>query len=262
MNAIEVVDVWKSYRSGAFRGRTLVREIRNLLSHIQGKQGEDDVVIGRGEITASSVRNNQRFWAVKGISFTVKKGEVVAVLGRNGAGKTTLLQVLCRITEADRGIVRINGRIASLLGAGVGFNEEMTGRENVYLNGSILGMRLSEIQSKIDEIASFAGIENFLDTPVKRYSSGMVSRLGFSIASHLTASVLVLDEVLAVGDLPFLNKCIERIRFLADSGKTILVVTHFPALLKDLCHRGIVIKDGAMLFDGDINRAIELYLKD
>lgn len=257
--AIEICDVWKSYRTGVIRGHTLVREFESLCARILGRTDPNTCVIDRASITAEATDRNVRFWAVQGVSFSVAKGEVVALLGKNGAGKSTLLQVLCRITEADRGVIRIRGKIASLLGAGVGFNDELTGRENVYLNGSILGMQPSEIASRMESIAGFAEIPEFMDTPVKRFSSGMRARLGFSVAVHLDADIMILDEVFATGDRVFRMKCIERIRDLAEGGRTILIVTHIPDMLKGFCRRGIVLDRGMQVFDGPIDAAIDVY---
>jgi lipopolysaccharide transport system ATP-binding protein len=259
-NAVEIEDVWKSFRTGAIRGQTLMRELESTFARLRGKADPNTKIVQRDQLTSDSAQKNQRFWAVRGTSFSVKKGEVVAVLGRNGAGKSTLLQIICRITEADRGVVRLRGRIASLLGAGVGFHEEMTGRENVFLNGSILGMTPSQIEDKMDAIAQFAEIPNFLDTPVKRYSNGMRSRLGFSVAVHLDCDIMILDEVFAAGDKVFRNKCIEKMKELARSGRTILIVIHFPEMLKEVCHRGVVMKEGSVIFDGDIEPAIDIYM--
>jgi ABC-type polysaccharide/polyol phosphate transport system ATPase subunit len=259
-HAIEVEGVWKSYRTGSFRGSTLLREIRSWLKSLRSNSTDADAeVLDRVDLSADSMVRNTRFWAVQDVSFSVKKGEVVMLLGVNGAGKSTLMQILCHITDADRGVVRIRGKIASLLGAGVGFNDEMTGRENVYLNGAILGMQPAEITAKMDAIAEFAEIPQFMDSPVKRYSSGMKSRLGFSVAVHLDSEVMILDEVFATGDRIFRMKCIDRMKELARSGRTILIVTHMPEMLKDACERGIVLEEGRLIHDGNIDEAYRLY---
>lgn len=259
--AIEICDVWKSYRTGAIRGRTLLRDFEVFWDRLVRRKNTDAKVLDRGALSAGSMRSNERFWAVQGVSFSVAKGEVVAVLGRNGAGKSTLLQILCRITEADRGLIRIRGKLVSLLGAGVGFNDELTGRENVFLNGSILGMQPSEIEARMASIAEFAEIPEFMDTPVKRYSNGMKSRLGFAVAVHLDADIMILDEVFAAGDRVFRMKSIERMKQLAQSGRTILIVTHMPGLLKGVCERGVVLREGSVIFDGAIDQAVQLYLE-
>ena len=181
------------------------------------------------------------FWALKDVSFEIKQGEVVAIIGRNGAGKSTLLKILSRITEPTEGTVRINARVASLLEVGTGFHPELTGRENVFLNGAILGMRRAEIRKKFDEIVAFAEVEKFLDTPVKRYSSGMYVRLAFAVAAHLEPEVLIVDEVLAVGDAEFQKKCLGNMGEVAKGGRTVLFVSHNMAAVTRLCQRGILL---------------------
>jgi len=259
--AVEICDVWKSYRTGSLRGRTLVREFESLWARLMGKEDPNSLILDRTSVTSETAHRNRRFWAVQGASFSVAKGEVVALLGRNGAGKSTVLQILSGITEADKGIIRLRGRVASLLGAGVGFNEEMTGRENVYLNGSILGMQPREIASRMESIAEFAEIPEFMDTPVKRYSTGMKARLGFSVAVHLSTDIMILDEVFATGDRIFRMKGINKMKELASSGRTIIIVTHMPSLLKGLCERGIVMRQGSVVFDGAIDEAVQLYME-
>jgi len=258
-NAIEFDRVSKSFQTGVFKGNTFMQDLRITVQRIAGRVTPASI-LSRQDISSESSKKNQRFWAVRDVSFSVGNGEVVAVLGKNGAGKSTLLQMLCRITQADSGLIRVRGKIASLLGAGVGFNEEMTGRENVFLNGSILGMTPDQIEESMDSIVEFAEIPQFLDTPIKRYSNGMKSRLGFSIAVHLECDIMVLDEVFAAGDKVFREKCIEKMKELALSGRTILIVIHFPEMLREVCHRGVVMKDGSIIYDGEIERAIEVYL--
>ena len=203
---------------------------------------------------------NKEFGALKDINFEVKEGEVVGIVGRNGAGKSTLLKVLSRITKPTTGRIELNGRVASLLEVGTGFHPELTGRENVFLNGSILGMSRVEIRQKFDEIVDFSGIEMFLDTPVKRYSSGMYVRLAFAVAAHLEPEILVVDEVLAVGDAEFQQKCLGKMSSVASSGRTILFVSHNMAAMKDLCTRGIYLKSGQVHLIGDINKVVSEYL--
>lgn len=189
------------------------------------------------------------FWALKDVSFEVQPGEVVGIIGRNGAGKSTLLKILSRITEPTTGQITINGRVASLLEVGTGFHPELTGRENVYLNGSILGMKKSEIDAKFDEIVEFSGIEKFLDTPVKRYSSGMYVRLAFSVSAHLDPDVLIVDEVLAVGDAEFQKRCLRKMRSVSGSGKTVLFVSHNMAAISALCQSAIWLKNGSLAME-------------
>ena len=199
------------------------------------------------------------FWALKGVSAQIKHGEVVGIIGRNGAGKSTLLKILSRITIPTEGRICIDGRIASLLEVGTGFHPELTGRENVFLNGSILGMTRSEIMRKFDEIVEFSEIEEFLDTPVKRYSSGMYVRLAFAVAAHLDPEILICDEVLSVGDLAFQKKCLSKIRSFAQSGKTVLFVSHNTDTIRNLCQRVLWIKDGRLHQDGAADDVLEVY---
>ena len=203
----------------------------------------------------------EEFWALKGVSFQIKQGEVVGIIGRNGAGKSTLLKILSRITEPTTGRVKINGRVASLLEVGTGFHPELTGRENIYLNGSILGMNKVEIQKKFDEIVAFAEVEKFLDTPVKRYSSGMYVRLAFAVAAHLEPEILVVDEVLAVGDIQFQKKCLGKMGEVATTEKrTVLFVSHNLSSIIQLCTQGILLDTGKLLFNGNIQQTIEQYI--
>lgn len=198
-------------------------------------------------------------WALNDVSFDVQHGEVVGIIGRNGAGKSTLLKVLSRITEPTKGRVVLNGRVASLLEVGTGFHPELTGRENLYLNGAILGMHRHEIQRKFDAIVDFSGIEQFLDTPVKRYSSGMYVRLAFAVAAHLDPEILIVDEVLAVGDAAFQKKCLQKMRNVARSGHTVLFVTHNLSAFSQLCSKGIVLRQGSLAFQGDVHACISSY---
>jgi lipopolysaccharide transport system ATP-binding protein len=200
------------------------------------------------------------FWALKDISIEIKRGEVVGIIGRNGAGKSTLLKLLSRITVPTEGRIRIDGRIASLLEVGTGFHPELTGRENIYLNGAILGMTRAEIIRKFDEIVEFSEIAEFLDTPVKRYSSGMYVRLAFSVAAHLDPEILIVDEVLAVGDTSFQKKCLAKIRSFAESGRTVLYVSHNLDTMRNLCKRLIWIKNGRLHQDGPLEEVVESYL--
>ena len=212
---------------------------------------------------ADSAKGNdgsrEEFWALKDVNFEINKGDKVGIIGRNGAGKSTLLKVLSRITEPTTGRIRINGRIASLLEVGTGFHPELTGRENIYLNGAILGMSRAEIKSKFDEIVAFAEIEKFLDTPVKRYSSGMYVRLAFSVAAHLEPEILVVDEVLAVGDIAFQKKCLGKMQDVSEDGRTILFVSHNMGAIAKLCNKGIYLESGAIGYKGDIQHVITRY---
>ncbi len=207
----------------------------------------------------NSPPTREEFWALKDVNFEVNAGEVVGIIGRNGAGKSTLLKILSRITEPTTGRVTLNGRVASLLEVGTGFHPELTGRENIYLNGSILGMGRSEIARKFDEIVAFAEVEKFLDTPVKRYSSGMYVRLAFAVAAHLEPEILVVDEVLAVGDAEFQKKCLGKMSEVARGGRTVLFVSHNMAAVSALCPRSLVLRDGQVLTDGLTREAIAAY---
>lgn len=204
-----------------------------------------------------SVKN---FWALKDVSFEVKQGDVMGIIGRNGAGKSTLLKILSRITEPTEGRIRIRGRVASLLEVGTGFHPELTGRENIYLNGSILGMSRAEIKAKFDEIVAFAEVEKFLDTPVKRYSSGMYVRLAFAVAAHLEPEILIIDEVLAVGDAEFQKKCLGKMHDVATGGRTVLFVSHNMQAVSALCNRGLFLSGGSLVYAGGIEETVGVYL--
>ncbi len=206
--------------------------------------------------------NLEEFWALKDLSFEVKRGEVVGIIGHNGAGKSTLLKILSRVTQPSTGLVRMRGRVGSLLEVGTGFHPELTGRENIFLNGSILGMSRLEIKNKFDEIAQFAGIENFLDVPVKRYSSGMYVRLAFSVAAHLEPEILLLDEVLAVGDIKFQQQCLQKIQnIIKNQRSTILLVSHNTLLTKKIATRGLLIESGKIILDDSIHKVVENYIE-
>jgi lipopolysaccharide transport system ATP-binding protein len=203
--------------------------------------------------------HSEDFWALTDVSFEVKQGEVVGIIGRNGAGKSTLLKILSRITEPTEGRVRIKGRVASLLEVGTGFHPELTGRENIFLNGAILGMTRAEIKRKFDEIVAFAEIEKFLDTPVKRYSSGMYVRLAFAVAAHLEPEILIVDEVLAVGDAEFQKKCLGKMQDVSKGGRTVLFVSHNMSAIRALCRRAVVLDEGQIEFIGDVAEGIRHY---
>lgn len=203
---------------------------------------------------------SETFWALKDVEFDIKKGDVVGIIGRNGAGKSTLLKILSRITEPTAGEIKLYGRVGSLLEVGTGFHPELTGRENVYLNGQILGMRKREIDKQFDAIVDFAGVEKFLDTPVKRYSSGMYVRLAFAVAAHLDSDILIVDEVLAVGDQQFQEKCLGKMKDVSASGRTVFFVSHNMAAVADLCTTGILLQAGCIAADGHLRNVINRYL--
>jgi lipopolysaccharide transport system ATP-binding protein len=213
-------------------------------------------------VPTSSLSQNsvENFWALKGLSFEVREGDVLGIIGRNGAGKSTLLKILSRITEPTKGRIRIKGRVASLLEVGTGFHPELTGRENIYLNGGILGMSRAETRAKFDEIVAFAEVEKFLDTPVKRYSSGMYVRLAFAIAAHLEPEILIVDEVLAVGDVEFQKKCLRKMHDVSTGGRTVIFVSHNMQAVSTLCNRALFLRGGSPAYAGSVNETIELYL--
>jgi lipopolysaccharide transport system ATP-binding protein len=208
---------------------------------------------------AGNGARHEEFWALRDLSVQVTQGEAVGIIGHNGAGKSTLLKILSRITEPTSGTAHIRGRVASLLEVGTGFHPDLTGRENIFLNGAILGMSRQETMRKFDQIVAFAEVEQFLDTPVKRYSSGMHMRLAFSVAAHLEPEILIVDEVLAVGDTQFQKKCIDRMTEVGKSGRTVLFVTHNLAALRALCHRAVVLRSGGVVLDGTVDDAISCY---
>jgi lipopolysaccharide transport system ATP-binding protein len=258
-SVIKVENVSKLYRLGVISSKTIVQDINNLLLRMVGKDVSDRKI---GEINDRSLKNGSQYvWALKDINFEVKRGDVLAVIGRNGAGKSTLLKILSRVTTPTTGSIRIKGRIASLLEVGTGFHQELTGRENVFLNGSILGMTRSEITRKFDEIVEFSGIGNYIDTPVKRYSSGMYVRLAFAVAAHLEPEILIVDEVLAVGDAEFQSRCIGKMQDVSKrQGRTVLFVSHNMAAVKNLCKSGIMLDHGTIRFTGDAESCISKYL--
>ncbi len=211
---------------------------------------------------SSPAQSTEEFWALQGVSFEVNEGDVVGIIGRNGAGKSTLLKILSRVTEPTTGRVRLRGRVASLLEVGTGFHPELTGRENIYLNGAILGMSRAEIRHKIDEIVEFAEVQRFLDTPVKRYSSGMHMRLAFAVAAHLEPEILIVDEVLAVGDAVFQKKCLGKMQEVAQGGRTVLFVSHQIAAIQNLCQTGILLSQGRVSYSGPIGKVVKHYLME
>jgi lipopolysaccharide transport system ATP-binding protein len=210
--------------------------------------------------TEGSAHAEQWIWGLEDVNFEIEAGEVVGVIGSNGAGKSTLLKILSRITDPTSGYVWLRGRASSLLEVGTGFHPDLTGRENIFLNGSILGMSKAEVESKLDEIVAFSEIDAFLDTPVKRYSSGMFVRLAFAVSAHLDPEILIVDEVLAVGDMAFQKKCLGKMGDASRAGRTVLFVSHNLAMLQNLCHRGIVLRKGKLVYDGPVQEAIDLYI--
>ncbi len=255
--AIRVDHVYKEYRLGAIGGATLKGDIQSKIAKLRHKEDPNS------KIGARVYGKNERFLALKDLSFDVKKGETLGIIGQNGAGKSTILKLICRVTAPTKGGIYMNGRLTSMLEVGTGFHPELTGRENVYLNGAILGMNKAEIDRKFDEIVEFSEVGQFIDTPVKRYSSGMKVKLAFSVASHLDSEIMIMDEVLAVGDVNFQNKCIEQMKKVAaEEGRTILYVSHNMATVKSLCERCVVLSHGTKAFDGATDEAIAVYMKN
>ncbi len=277
---IEVDDAWKKYRLGIIGTGTLRHDFERWWHHVRGKPdphvkvGAAPSAKGAGAIAASpdfapsnltplneaeGDLGDDEIWALRGVSFEVKQGEILGIIGRNGAGKSTLLKILSRVTSPTKGEVRIKGRIASLLEVGTGFHPELTGRENIFLNGAILGMTKAEIRTKLDEIVAFAEIDNYVDTPVKRYSSGMYVRLAFAVAAHLEPEILIVDEVLAVGDVQFQKKCLAKMGDVAHEGRTVLFVSHNMNAITALCPKVIVLKQGRVIFNGKAEESLQYY---
>ena len=253
--AIDIKGLKKQYRLGQIGGGTLTADLQSWWARVRHKEdpntkiGTDQRLIG------------QTFMALNGIDLQVKQGEALGIIGGNGAGKSTMLKILSRITAPTEGTVDIYGRIASMLEVGTGFSGEMTGRENVYMNGAILGMTKAEIDAKMEDIIEFSEVREFIDTPVKRYSSGMYVKLAFSVAAHLDSEIMIMDEVLAVGDMAFQKKCLDKMRDAATvEGKTVLYVSHNMNTIRKLCDRCVVLDKGRIIFDGDVEEAISIYL--
>lgn len=259
-NVIEFDHVGKQYILGSIGTGTLSQDLNRWWARVRGKE---DPFLRIGETNDRTQKGNSDFvWALRDISFNVEQGDVVGIIGKNGAGKSTLLKILSRVTSPTIGSIKVKGRIASLLEVGTGFHPEMTGRENIYMNGSIMGMTKAEINNKFDEIVDFAGVEKYVDTPVKRYSSGMIVRLGFAIAAHLEPEILVVDEVLAVGDAEFQKKAIGKMQDVSKGeGRTVLFVSHNMAAVRSLCTRGILLKNGTVDFMGSITDTVDRYLE-
>ncbi len=255
--AIRVSGLSKLYRIGAAQQRQ--DTLRELITHALTAPLRRARALARGE-SYGAAGLTEELWALKDVSFEVKHGEVVGIIGRNGAGKSTLLKILSRITEPTAGRVELYGRVGSLLEVGTGFHGELTGRENIYLNGAILGMSRAEIERKFDEIVAFAGVERFIDTPVKHYSSGMGLRLGFAVAAHLEPEILIVDEVLAVGDAEFQKKCLGKMQDVAGEGRTVLFVSHNMAAVQSLCRSCIWLKDGQVVEIGETGQVVSRYL--
>ncbi|MCB7481322.1 polysaccharide ABC transporter ATP-binding protein [Christiangramia sediminis] len=258
---LKAENISKQYRLGTVGTGTLKHDAQRWWAGIRGKE---DPFLKVGAVNDRSSKASEDYvWALKDINFEVKHGEVLGIIGKNGAGKSTLLKILSRVTSPTTGSIKTKGRIASLLEVGTGFHGELTGRENIFMNGAVLGMTKTEIKNKLDEIIAFSGCEKYIDTPVKRYSSGMTVRLGFAVAAHLEPEILVVDEVLAVGDAEFQKKAIGKMQDLSiGEGRTVLFVSHNMASIKSLCTSGLVLKNGSISYNGNIRKCVENYLND
>lgn len=255
--AIRLSGVKKKYKLGQIGGGTLTADLQSWWARVRGKE-DPNTMIGTDQRLVG-----QTFMALNGIDLTVYKGEALGIIGGNGAGKSTMLKLLCRVTAPTEGEIDLYGRIASMLEVGTGFNGEMTGRENVYMNGAILGMTKAEIDAKMEDIIEFSEVRDFIDTPVKRYSSGMFVKLAFSVAAHLDSEIMIMDEVLAVGDMAFQKKCLTKMRSAAkQEGRTVLYVSHNMNTIRQLCDRCIVLDKGKIIFIGAVDEAIEIYLSN
>ncbi|HVC96093.1 MAG TPA: ABC transporter ATP-binding protein, partial [Pirellulales bacterium] len=255
---IKVEGLGKKYTIGTAAPRESYTALRDVISRSARGLWHGARRALRGQTTIAP-RHTEEFWALDDVSFDVRRGDVLGIIGRNGAGKSTLLKILSRITEPTAGRVTLRGRVASLLEVGTGFHPELTGRENIFLNGAILGMTRAEVKRKFDEIVAFAEVEKFLDTPVKRYSSGMFVRLAFAVAAHLEPEILVVDEVLAVGDAEFQKKCLGKMGEVAEAGRTVLFVSHNTTAMKNMCTHGILLNQGQVVCHADISSTVHQY---
>lgn len=260
--AIEFENISKQYRLGLVSTKTLSHDLNRWWK--MNIQGKDDPYLKIGEVNDRAHKGTSEYvWALKDINFKVEQGDVLGIIGKNGAGKSTLLKILSKVTAPSTGIIKARGRIASLLEVGTGFHPEMTGRENIYMNGAIMGMTKQEITRKLDEIVDFSGVERYIDTPAKRYSSGMTVRLGFAIAAHLDPEILVVDEVLAVGDAEFQKKAIGKMQDVSKGeGRTVLFVSHNMGAVRSLCATGIVLKNGMINFSGTADECVDFYVSN
>jgi len=260
-NALVIDNLWKEYQLGVISHGTLTRDLQAWIAKIRKKEDPNSKIGSSGILEKEQV-DGDRFWALRGIDFSVREGEVLGVIGKNGAGKSTLLKIISRVTAPSRGSIKIRGRVASLLEVGTGFHPELTGRENIFLNGAILGMSKREINGKLDEIIDFSGIEHHIDTPVKRYSSGMYVRLAFAVAGHLEPEILIIDEVLAVGDAAFQKKCLGKMENISKQGRTILFVSHNLSAVRSLCPETLMLSKGKIQTFGKTEDVIQDYLSE
>jgi len=253
---IQVENLSKYYRLGLIGGGTLREDFTRGVAKLRGQPNP----LLKVDEQDHGNRKDGQIWALRDVNLEVNEGDILGIIGRNGAGKSTLLKILSKITSPTEGSIKIKGRIGSLLEVGTGFHPELTGRENIYLNGTILGMNRAEVSRKLEEIVDFSGISEFIDTPVKRYSSGMTVRLAFAVAAHLEPEILIVDEVLAVGDAMFQKKCIGKMSEVASRGRSVLFVSHNMASISRLCNRGVLIENGTVILDGTVDQCIERYL--
>lgn len=254
MSSVKFENVSKVYKLGQICGWTLREDIQSYLARLLGKE-DPNIKIGQ------NYKESSCFYALKDINLTIPKGQTLGLIGRNGAGKSTLLKILTKITTPSSGRVLYNGKITSMLEVGTGFHGDLTGKENIYMNGAILGMTKSEINKKLDEIIEFSEVKDFIDTPVKRYSSGMYVKLAFSVAAHLDSEIMIMDEVLAVGDVAFQKKCINKMREEAtNKGRTVIYVSHNMDTIRNLCDRCVVLNCGEIFYDGDVETGIKHYI--
>jgi len=252
-------DISKVFRLGDVGAKTITEDIRAVWNKLINKQ--NPYLLNASTNNRETKSDNDFVWALKDINFEVKQGEILGLIGKNGAGKSTLLKILSRTTAPTTGSIKIKGKIASLLEVGTGFHPDLSGRDNIFLNGAILGMKKSEIKSKFDAIVDFAGVQRYIDTPVKRYSSGMYVRLAFAVAAHLEPDILIIDEVLAVGDQEFQNKCLGKMKDVSEQGRTVIFVSHNMGAVNDLCSRAILLNQGTMKLDGPTDKVIKAYVQ-
>ena len=260
MIVLKVENISKQYRLGQLGTGTISHDLNRWFHKVRGKE---DPYLKLGDVNDRSVADGSEYvWSLKDINFEVKQGEVLGIIGKNGAGKSTLLKILSQVTTPTTGQIKVNGRIAALLEVGTGFHPDLTGRENIFLNGAILGMTKQEIKIKFDEIIDFSGVAKYIDTPVKRYSSGMMVRLGFAVAAHLDPEILSVDEVLAVGDQEFQDKCIGKMKDVSGQGRTVIFVSHNLGAIKSLCTRAILLKNGKIVANSDTSSVLNIYQND
>ncbi|MBK8658876.1 MAG: ABC transporter ATP-binding protein [Bacteroidetes bacterium] len=259
MDVIKVENLYKQYRLGQVSTGTISHDLNRWWYKVRGKEDPYEKITEVNNRTQKT--SGEYVWALEDVNFSVEKGEVLGIIGKNGAGKSTLLKILSKVTGPTKGDIKVRGRIASPLEVGTGFHPELTGRENVFLNGAILGMQKSEIKAKFDEIVAFSGVEKYIDTPVKRYSSGMYVRLAFAVAAHLEPEILIIDEVLAVGDAEFQKKCLGKMKDVSGQGRTVLFVSHNMTAVNALCNKAILLKHGKIISTGRTHDVVNEYIK-